>query len=289
MSAKLSKPMDETQGKHYIVDTRYISELNRAEGNVREDYGEGDGSLEELVLSIQKNGIKKPITCFRDLENAGHWIVIDGHRRLRAAKILNEQGTVIRCRVFCIDGRTISDEDIITEMVISNEGKALKPIELAEAVRRMLGYEFTEDQIAKMWGKTVVQIRNLSLLSKAPNRIKKMVSNNKLSATLAIDVLKKTPDFDEAISLIEKAGGVVVKSKSEPGVEEPKELLEKKVTKKDITEAMNIVDSQKELKLVMKKDNSKRTVKDQNMYNLLKKIVDNSITGAEIENLLFVD
>ena len=128
----------ETTGKFFVVDTINISPLQRAGGNIRTDYGEKDGTLLELVESIRSNGIKEPMKGYRDSENEGKWIAINGHTRLKACEILRKEGIEVKAKVILVDARKVSDEELIYDMITSNAGRPLKPIEMAEAVRRLI-------------------------------------------------------------------------------------------------------------------------------------------------------
>lgn len=90
----------ETAQKYYEVDVRNIQPLDKAGGNIREDYGDSDGSFQETVDSIRENGIIMPLRGYRDKTNPEIWHTTDGHRRVKAAmKLYNEEGIVIRARI----------------------------------------------------------------------------------------------------------------------------------------------------------------------------------------------
>lgn len=134
----MSTEKKETQGKHYVVDVRNISPLNRAGGNVRSDYGEKDGTLMELVNSIRKYGILEPFKGFRDPENTGKWIAVNGHTRMKACEILAKENIFPVAKMITIGvACDISDEDLLFHMYDSNTGRQLKPMEFAEICRRL--------------------------------------------------------------------------------------------------------------------------------------------------------
>jgi len=290
----MKKPEDSTQGKHYEVDTRLISPLNRAGGNIRSDYGEKDGSLQELVDSIRENGIKEPLKAFRDPDNKDKWIAINGHTRLKACEILNKEGLAIRAKIIVVDARRLSDEELITDMVVSNAGRPLKAIEMAEAVRRMIGYGHKPKDIAKKWGKTAPQIKNLELLANAPKVLRDMVSDGKISSTLVLTTFKEHQDFNKAMEIIKSAAGIAIKKRA---VKEGEMLVDEefdvepsihaKVTKKHIDMASNRVDSMRELQRVLNKNGLTRERKNEDLYTFAKKLAQNELIGSEIETYLF--
>lgn len=288
MKTKTDEQTKETQGKHYVVDTRNVSPLNRAGGNIRTDYGEKDGTLLELVESIRENGIKEPLKGFRDPEDPDKWIAINGHTRLKACAILNEQGVFPRAKMITVDGRTMSDEDLILDMISSNAGRPLKPIEIAEAVRRLIAYGLTLEEIAKKFAKELVFIKNMDLLAKAPKRLREMVSDGRIAYTLVLQTFKQTQDFNKAIEIIEKAGGIAKAEKA--GKEKPGSDSEstQKITKRHVDEASNKVDSLKELARVFNdhKENP-MTIKSKELFDFASSLSNSRLVASDIKKLLF--
>lgn len=288
----MKKAETETQGKHFEVDTRNIAPLERAGGNIRTDYGDKDGSLQELVDSIRENGIKEPLKAHRDPDNKERWIAINGHTRLKACEILNKEGIIIRAKVILVDARKISDEELITEMVVSNTGRPLKVIELAEAVRRMIGYGNKPKDIAKKWGKTLHQVNNLHLLSNAPKQLRDMVSSGVLSGSLVLSTFKEYQDFNKATEVLMAAANVAQsKAKAKGGnaiSEEGGKEKTIKITKKHLDEATNKVDSARELQRVINKHEANpMTVANEELLLFAKKIAHNRVIGSDIEEILF--
>lgn len=282
----------ETQQKYWEVDVKNVKPLNRAGGNIRVDYGEKDGSFQELVDSIRENGVLVPIRGYRDKENDGQWIAIDGHRRLTAAmKLVEEEKLDIRIRVVVVDARKVSDEQIIYEMVTTNSGKALSPIEMAEAVRRLQAYGHSTKDIAKKFGKTYDFVNNLSLFASAPKRLRDHVAANKVSYSLVLDVLRETKDFNEAIEKIEKALDIAksqVKQKMsiDPDTD-TSEPLQYKATKQHLDLATNKVDSMKELQMVIREiEEQKLDVSNKELFNFATAIAKNRITASDIKKEL---
>ncbi len=281
--------MEEKKQTYFEVDVRQIKPLNRAGGNIRVDYGD----IDELVASIKHNGIIMPIKGYRDKENEGQWITIEGHRRIFASMILVEQGHNIMAKIIMVDSKKISDEQLIYEMVIANSGKALTPLEMSEAVRRLIAYGHSVKDIATGFGKNTYFVKNLELLSLAPKRVREMIQQNKISYSLVLEILKKSKDFNEAIETIEKSLSVVRQEKKskdfEFEVSELDEDIEIKITKKHLDKAQNKIDSLRELQRFFKRQiDMDRPINALNssIYTFAKKIVENQLTIAEIEKLL---
>ena len=301
MKNEVQEITQETQGKHYEADVRNIKPLNRAGGNIRTDYGNSDGSFEELVKSIEANGIIVPIRAYRDKENEGQWIAIDGHRRLTAAmKLVEEKGLTIRAKVITVDSRKVSDEQLIIDMVVTNSGKPLSPIEMAEAVRRLINYGYSAKDVAIKFGKSTHLVRNLELLASAPKRLRDLVAQNRISYWHVLDILKESPDFNEATKKIEEALSLSIKeikqkrkSSNEEGTEEESfdvsEEVHAKISKRHINEVRNIVDSVKELRSVFKKQIDKPSeVLYPELVSFAKRLLNNELTANQIEKLLYL-
>jgi len=294
----LNEVEKESQQKYWEVDVRNIKPLERAGGNVRTDYGDKDGSFQELIDSIRENGIIVPLRGYRDKDKDGEWFAIDGHRRLRAAMHLVEnEGLTIRVRVVVVDARKISDEQIIYDMVTTNSGKALSPIEMAEAVRRLIAYGHKPKDIAKRFGKSQGLINNLSLFASSPKRIRDLVADNRISYSLVMDVLKETKDFNEALEQIENALSVSkkeVRSKkqmNDDGLEgddvDTSEPLEYRATRKHLNEATNKVDSMKELVMVVRSiEESGNLPNNKELYHFARAIAKNQFTASDIRKEL---
>ena len=285
----------ETTGKYFVVDTINISPLQRAGGNIRTDYGEKDGTLLELVESIRSNGIKEPMKGYRDSENEGKWIAINGHTRLKACEILRNEGIEVKAKVILVDARKVSDEELIYDMITSNAGRPLKPIEMAEAVRRLIAKGVDVAEISQRFGKTKDFIRNLELLAMSPKRVRDLVSDGRIAYSLVLEALKKCKDFNEAVELIEKAAGLAqapkqIKTEGFEHEESPSESdgQNNRIKRSHLYEAMNRVDSFKELQSVFKSqiDNQKPVV-NQELFLFAKKLIENKLVKSDIEKLLF--
>jgi ParB-like chromosome segregation protein Spo0J len=292
---KKSEITNETAQKHFEVDVRNIKPLNKAGGNLRNDYGEKDGSFDELVANIKENGIIMPLRAFRDNEAEGGWIAIDGHTRLKAAMVLVEQGITVRAKVITVDRKKISDEQLIVDMVVANSGRQLNPLELSEAVRRLRVVSgWSAKDIAVKFSMPIYAIKNLELLGSAPKRFRDMIANGTISSSVAMRCLRTTKDYNDAIETLEKAAGIAkVSAKQQTPASDSEDGEDKtepttRITNKHLNDAINKVDFAFELKQVFKRqlDNQKE-VKNQVLFSFCKKLVEGKITASDIERELF--
>lgn len=167
--------------------------------NIRTDYGD----IKLLARQIQENGgIRSACTGFKHKD--GNYYLTDGHRRYRAGiHILESTGEVIMIPMI-MQGNVTEDSRLI-DMIIFSEGKALNPIEQAEGIRRLYELEMTDTEIKKRTGFSGVYLSNLRMLANAPEKIKDYISDDTVSSTLAMKILREEKDFDKAVTVIENA------------------------------------------------------------------------------------
>lgn len=279
----------EKQQKHYKVDIRKVRALERAGGNIRTEYGD----IIELAKSIAINGIITPLRGFRVSDDSGFdWETIDGHRRRQACIFLITEGVTVEGTFYkpqtvyvpliTIDSRSYSNEQIIVDMVTTASGKELTPLELSTAIIRLTEANWTPKEIGAKLTMATHQVRNLILLGSAPKRVRDLVSENKIAYTTALDFLKESIDFNDAIDKIERALSKVNAIPSAPGKKEAK------ITKRELHEETNKVDSFFELKKVFKEqlDNPK-TVVNNDLYFFAKMILENKYTASDFKKRFF--
>lgn len=188
-----------------------IENLRVMEGfNVRitdaQDYKDG---IKNLAALIKENGFKptKPLAGFAAKEEGETVIyVTDGHRRLEAAKMAIENGAEIAALPVVLAPPGTSMEDLTADLYVSNTGSALKPIELAIVVGRLLKFGQDEKQVARRLDLSTRYIADLMLLLGSNASIRKMVIDGKVSATEAIKTLKD--HGAEAVSILKGAAAV---------------------------------------------------------------------------------
>jgi len=110
-------------------------------------------SLQELIQSIQENGLIEPLVV-RKINN--QYELIAGHRRLRALKTLNYE----LVPVYIISA---SDKQAAQFSLIENiQRKDLNPIEIANSLSKIIKeFELTHESLANTIGKSRVYITNL--------------------------------------------------------------------------------------------------------------------------------
>ena len=129
--------------------------------------------LEELAASIKEKGIIQPLVV---LKKAGHYEIIAGERRWRAAQKagLREVPVVIQ---------DVSEETALEMALIENiQREDLNAVEEAEAYQALLQrFSLSQEELAKRVGKERSTIANALRLLRLPVEIKRDVAEDRIS------------------------------------------------------------------------------------------------------------
>lgn len=151
-------------------------------------------ALETLAQSIKEKGILQPLLLRKKGEK---YEIIAGERRWRAAKLagLNAVPAVIK---------NLTDSETLEIALIENlQRENLSAIEEAEGLNRLMSeYEYTQEVIAKVIGKSRSHIANTLRLLSLPDEIKQMIKENKLSAGHARTLVGKDNASELAAKII---------------------------------------------------------------------------------------
>lgn len=139
--------------------------------------------------------------------------VTDGHSRHAAVAKAREAGAAIDLIPVIIHPPGTSAEDLTVALVTANSGKPLSPFEVATVCKRLQGYGYDAKTIAQKLGYTREHINNLFDLLAAPKAVRDMVTEGKVSATLAVQTVRKHGK-DAAKVLKEGAAEAAAKGKT---------------------------------------------------------------------------
>lgn len=132
-------------------------------------------ALEDLANSIREHGIIQPLILI-PAEEANHYILIAGERRLRAAKIaeLNEVPAIIR---------SATEQQQLEFAIIENvQREDLNPLERARAYQSLLdGFSLTHEDIARRVAKSRVSVTNSLRLLNLPPVAQKALLDSEIS------------------------------------------------------------------------------------------------------------
>ena len=143
--------------------------------NPRRNFSEAE--LDELTASLRERGMIQPIVA-RPVRGAPDaFEIIAGERRWRAA----QRAGLHEVPVVIIEA---TDEELLQLAIIENVQRAdLNPLEEAEGYRALVeDYNHTQDDIAKMVGKSRSHVANTLRLLKLPSSIRSYIVKGKLDA-----------------------------------------------------------------------------------------------------------
>ena len=134
-------------------------------------------ALSALVESIKAQGILQPILVRRHPESSNAYEIIAGERRWRAAQLaqLHEVPIIIK---------DLPDRDALEVALVENiQRQDLNAIEEAEGYRRLIEeFGHTQEDLAKVVGKSRSHVANTMRLLALPEAIRKLVEEGQLTA-----------------------------------------------------------------------------------------------------------
>lgn len=250
----------------FLIDPRNVE--IQSDFNGRQTFDEE--AMTQLKESIKAVGVKVPILV-KKMYGTDKFALINGERRVKASMELIAEGHELRLPATIFTG---NDTDAIVSMLITNDGVKLSLVEEAEVMTRLSNLGLTQKEISAKTGRTTTQLSSLKTIQNAPQKVKKLIAENKISSTTVISLLrehKENPDV--ALSLIEKSVEI-------SGT--------KKVTAKTINKASDKINSFSFLKEIVKSDEKAiKNYKDKLFSEFLLGIVKNTLTKDQIEEFLF--
>ena len=171
-----------------------LEDLHEEPGfNLRAEGEDLKASIDALAEFIADGGQVPPLEV-RPRAEGGVWIV-DGHRRTRAMRKLDEAGRLVRdpagdfwVHVVAFTG---NDAERVARVITSQEGRKLEPLELAAGYKRLAAFGWSADQIAKKVGKTRQHVDQMLILADAPSAVHAMVKDGAVSAAVAVETVRK--------------------------------------------------------------------------------------------------
>ncbi len=136
-------------------------------------------SLLGQAQTIKETGILQPLLVRRE---GSDFVVLDGERRLRAAKLAGVTHVPI-----LVHDRELSDYEIVLQQLIANGSrKDLDPLDEARAIQRLMVLtKWPGSHIAVKLGKSPATVTKLLTLLSMPVSVQEKVANGSLSLTTA--------------------------------------------------------------------------------------------------------
>lgn len=167
----------------------------------------------EMSLALRNGATFPPLDVRVD---EGRILIVDGHHRHAAALDAIAKGYEIKaldCRQF-----RGNDADRVAHMLNSASGLALTPLQLGVQYRKLIGYGWTEKQIADRRGKSGQHVKDMIQLAEANSDVHQLVTAGQISGSAALKMVKQHGP---------KAGAVI-----QEGLEQAKAEGKDKVTPK---------------------------------------------------------
>lgn len=146
--------------------------------------------LMDLTTSIRQQGVLQPILVRPHPTTPGHFQIIAGERRWRAAQAAGLHDVPVLVR-------RLSDTDAMAASLVENlQRHDLDPIEEAEGYRRLIDeFGLTQDRLGEIVGKSRSHVANTMRLLALPEGVRAHVQSGALSAGHARALLAHpTPD-----------------------------------------------------------------------------------------------
>jgi ParB family chromosome partitioning protein len=157
------------------TDSVPIERIRPNPNQPRRDFDEKD--LQDLAASIREKGVIQPLILRAHPNEAGHYEIVAGERRWRAAQLagIHELPAVVR---------ELSDSEVLELAIIENIQRAdLNPFEEAQGYRQLMErFGHTQERLAEALGKSRSHIANLLRLLTLPDGVLEMLRGGKLTA-----------------------------------------------------------------------------------------------------------
>ena len=174
-----------------------------------------EGALESLAASVRDHGILQPLIVRPDPTEAGHFQIVAGERRWRAAQRaqLHEVPVIVQ---------DMSDEAALEVALIENvQRQDLNPLEEAEGYRRLMDeFAHTQEELASAVGKSRSHVANTLRLLQLPDSVGALLVRGDLSAgharallsadnpdVLAKRIVRRGLNVRQTEKLVQKARG----------------------------------------------------------------------------------
>jgi ParB family transcriptional regulator, chromosome partitioning protein len=173
-----------------------LAALKPGRFNPRRNFAEAQ--LEELAASIRERGLVQPLVVRPSTGDT--YEIVAGERRWRAAQLANLHELPVVVRAF-------SDQEAVEIAIIENvQREDLNAIEEGEGYRLLMdGHGYTQEDLAKVIGKSRSHLANTLRLLKLPDSVQDFVRSGELSAGHARPLVGR-PDAPTLAARIVKQG-----------------------------------------------------------------------------------
>lgn len=217
-----------------------LASLKPGRFNPRRNFAEAQ--LEELAGSIRERGLVQPLVVRPSSVDAESFEIVAGERRWRAAQLasLHEVPVIVR---------TLSDQEAVEIAIIENvQREDLNAIEEGEGYKLLMdGHGYTQEDLAKVIGKSRSHLANTLRLLKLPEDVQELVRTGALTAGHARALIGR-PDASALAALIVNEGLTVrqiealVKGEGteKPQRDKPRKDADTKAAELELSEALGL-------------------------------------------------
>lgn len=169
--------------------------------------------VDAMALAQRNGAVFPPLDVYVE---DGEIFIVDGHHRLAATLKNISEGFEIKS----LEARHFrgNDADRVAHMLNSASGLALTPLQLGVQYRKLIGFGWTEEQIANRRGKSKQHVKDMVQLAEANSDVHQLVNAGQISGTAALKAVKQHGS---------KAGAVI-----QEGLEQARAEGKEKVTPK---------------------------------------------------------
>jgi ParB family chromosome partitioning protein len=159
-----------------------------------------EDALNELANSVRDKGILQPILVRPNPNKDGHYEIIAGERRWRAAQRAQLHNVPVIIRDF-------NDEQVLEVALIENlQRQDLSAVEEARGYQRLMDeFTHTQEEVADIVGKSRTHIANTVRLLGLPESVQKLIDDKKLSSGQARPLIGLKNAESLAMVIIRKA------------------------------------------------------------------------------------
>lgn len=217
----------ESKEKGDVIQTISIENIRPGAYQPRRRFDEA--AIQELSESIRERGVLQPLMVRPVAGEKNSYEIIAGERRWRAAQLAGLHEVPVMTRSF-------SDREAMEIGLIENvQRQDLSPLEEAEGYKRLIEeFHHTQDNLAKIVGKSRPHITNLLRLLNLPDTVKKFIDDGQLSMghartlvtardplSMAQEIIKKNLSVRQAEALAKRmSDGRFAKKPRSPVVED---------------------------------------------------------------------
>jgi ParB family chromosome partitioning protein len=133
--------------------------------------------LEELAASIRERGLVQPLVVRPSMSEMESYEIVAGERRWRAAQLANLHQVPVVVR-------ELTDQEAVEVAIIENvQREDLNAIEEGEGYKLLMdGHGYTQEDLAKVIGKSRSHLANTLRLLKLPEDVQELVRSGAISA-----------------------------------------------------------------------------------------------------------